>query len=213
MKLSRALFAAMIALAFIACETTPEEPIAAVLDPAVVPERAEAISRRNVILEYELAETSPDSFARGEELFHQAEERYAVGDEEAGGLYGQAIPFYDTVIATGFAERIRVEKAEIAEVRSRAEEARAPVAARESFEGGVERYRSAEAAEQTADFERAYLTYRESKVLFQASYDQAVERRRRAQAALDSADRQLGETEERVRGLERDLAEELEDEE
>jgi hypothetical protein len=213
MKRWKIMLGAAVAVMMAACATAPEEPEP--VEPSVVApsERGEAVARRNVIMEYELAESAPEAFERGEELFHEAEEKYAVGDDEAGSLYAQAIPFYETVMQTGFAERIKAEKAEIAEVRSRAEEARAPSAAKESFESGVERYRSAEAAEQTGDLERAYLTYRESKGLFQRSYDEATESRRRAQEALERADRQLEATEEHVRGLERELAEEIEDEE
>jgi acetyl esterase/lipase len=205
------IVAAAVVVVMAACGTTPEEPAVVVDEPVVdVPERGEAVARRNVIMEYGLDRSAPEAFARGEELFQEAEEKYAVRDAGSRQLYAQAIPFYETVIATGFAERIRAEKAEIAEVRARAEQARAPVAAKATFDGAVERYGVGEAAERDLALERAYLAYRESKGLFQSSYDQAVERRRRAQEALERADRQLSATEEHVRGLERDLAQELE---
>jgi tetratricopeptide (TPR) repeat protein len=169
---------------------------------------------RSTIVEFDLAQYSPDVFEAGETAFSIGESAYEGGDYAAAeSELAVAVDQYRIVVADGFKAVSTARKGEADAEKARADGIRAAVAVPESYQSALDIYNQALAAQDDGEDETAAELFENATTLFQQAYEAAAEKKRRAEEALSNIGNTLDTLDQHRTDLEQRAADELPDDE
>jgi hypothetical protein len=169
--------------------------------PAPEEERSQAKNLRNTVRELELGDYAPDAFEQAEEQFQQAEAAYGSENERAAEAYRTAISHYETVLETGVEQRGQERAQAIRAARSKADEAKAPRAATETYEQAGSLVDQALQAREGENYREALRLSERAEEQYLQAFRQARQRRQQAQEALEALSEELEQAEQEIEGL------------
>ena len=191
-----------------ACPTAPEP----VEPPDELYDQAKEL--RSLIEEFDLAQYSEAEYEAGESAFGDGESAYRAEDyATAESEFTVAVEQYRTVVANGFRAVSTARKGDADAQKALADGVRASVAVPEAYEGAMEIYDQALAAQQDGDDETAAELFENATTLFTQAYEQAAEKKRLAEEALSNIGSTLDTLDEHRNALEERAADEMPDEE
>jgi uncharacterized protein YozE (UPF0346 family) len=194
------MFAIIIAATVfvVSCATKPKpvtEPAAKPVSKAPESDLKEAKELREKIAEYDLARYAQDDFDRAELSFEEGEAQFNKDNDKSRKALKDAIAGYKAVIEKGFPAMLDDKIYVVEQIKTEAEDIKAPVALEDEYESANDVYEDALKRKDKRDYEEASELLDRAKDQFQNVYDVTLAKMEKAEENLAEAQAQLEELE------------------